>query len=248
MMVSRLSTKSRISTLLLATLVFQSVVTCSGSVDEVTQFNQVDFGDKFLAQGDYNSAISAYRMGLHSDSLNYVIWGKLSQAYAGKGLKTAAKKYLQKSVAGFQTAGLAAINRGNDSLAFRHYSNLLRFDPLNPNAYLFVGDIHRRAGDAEESVKSYLRATEIDSSNHNFWVKLANGYLLLNDTNGAIQAFQKASKININSYLSYLGLGSIYLAQKKFAIAKQYYQKALFIKPDLQQARSALDYLNSLKK
>ena len=54
--------------------------------------------------------------------------------------------------------------------------------------------------------------------------------------------------ININSYLSYLGLGSIYLAKKDFAVAKQYYQKALFVKPDLQKARSALDYLNSLTK
>ena len=187
-------------------------------------------------------------MALHQDSLNFIIWGRLAKAYAAQGNKNAADVYLKKSTSGFLRAGQDAIDAGNDSLARTYYSNLLSIDPLNPMAYIFLGDIYHRSGNTSKALSSYLAAVKIDSANHNTWFRLGEVYRTSMNNILAANAYQNALKININSYLSYMALGSIYLADHKLVLAKNSYQKALLVKPDLVSAQSALEYINDQMK
>jgi len=205
-------------------------------------------GDKHLAKGKYNAAISAYRLALHKDTLDYVIWARLAKVYSAQGNIGAATTYLRKSAAGFLGAGQNAMDSGNDSLAFVHYSNLLDLDPSNSMAHIFLGDIHNRSGDKRNAISCYLKATKLDSLNYNTWVRLGNVYRQSKDTKRAVDAYKKAIRFNINSHPSYMGLGSIYLARQEFNLAEDYFNTALLVKPDLAEARSALEYINSLKK
>ena len=162
--------------------------------------------------------------------------------------KNAADVYLKKSTSGFLRAGQDAIDSGSDSLAQTYYSNLLELDPLNPMAYIFLGDIYHRSDNIAKALSSYLAAVKIDSANHNTWFRLGEVYRKSMSNILAVNAYEKAIEININSYLSYMALGSIYLADHKLVLAKSSYQKALLVKPDLVSAQSALEYINGQMK
>ena len=205
-------------------------------------------GDEYFKKEQFGKAVGAYRLALHKDSLNYVIWGRLAKAYSAQGNKNAADVYLKKSTSGFLRAGQDAIDSGSDSLAQTYYSNLLELDPLNPMAYVFLGDIYYRSGDTSKALSSYLSAVKIDSTNYNTWFRLGEVYRKSMNNISAANAYKKAIQININSYLSYMALGSIYLADNKLVLAKNSYQKALLVKPDLVSAQSALEYINDQMK
>ena len=220
---------------------------CACNYYDVESDDPINIGDAYFENGEYDASISAYRLALHKDTLDYVVWGRLAKAYASKGKLSASNTYLKKSVAGFLSVGQRALDTGNDSLAFKYYQNLLDVDPSNSMAHVFIGHIYSRSGEDRSAIASYLRATKLDSFDYNTWVYLAAAYTKLRETGGAIEAYNKAISLNINSYLSYMGLGSIYLAQKKFSLAKSNFNTALLIKPDLGNALSALEYISSLK-
>jgi len=220
---------------------------CACNSYDVESDDPINTGDSHRENGDYSASISAYRQALHKDTLDYVVWGRLAQAYSAQGNLSAADIYLKKSVAGFMSVGQRALDSGNDSLALKYYQDLLKLDPSNSMAHVFIGDIYSRSGDDDNAIGSYLRATKLDPFNYNTWVNLADIYTRRGETVGAIEAYNKAIGLNINSYRSYMGLGSIYLEQKEFPLAQTNFKTALLIKPDLGNALSALEYITSLQ-
>ena len=220
---------------------------CACNHYNVDSDDPIKIGDSYWENGEYDASISAYRLALHKDTLDYVVWGRLAKAYASQGKTSAANTYLRKSVAGFLSVGQRALDSGNDSLAFKYYQNLLEIDSSNSMAHVFLGHIYSRSGEDGSAIASYLKATKLDSFNYNTWVYLADAYTKRLETAAAIEAYNKAISLNINSYRSYMGLGSIYLAQKEFSLAKSNFDTALLIKPDLGNAQSALEYISSLK-
>tara|TARA_B100001250_G_scaffold368699_1_gene351561 strand:+ start:2306 stop:3046 length:741 start_codon:yes stop_codon:yes gene_type:complete len=246
MMASSSLTKRSFGTIVVTTLAILYLA-CACNNHNVESDDPINIGDAHWENGEYDASISAYRLALHKDTLDHVVWGRLAKAYASQGNRSAANTYLRKSVAGFLKNGQRALDSGNDSLAFKYYQNLLEIDPSNSMAHVFIGQIYSRSGEDGSAIASYLRATKLDSFNYNTWVYLAAAYLKRRETLGAIGAYNKAISLNINSYRSYMGLGSIYLAQKEFSLAKSNFKTALSIKPDLGNAVSALEYISSLK-
>jgi Tfp pilus assembly protein PilF len=246
-MVSRSSTK-RSSKRYLITLAKIFCVTYGCGFEDSNLLEPIALGDEHLKKEQFRQAIGAYRLALHKDSLDFVVWGRLAKAYSAQGNKNAADVYLKKSTSGFLRAGQDAMDSGSDSLALIHYSNLLDIDPFNSMAYVFSGDIYHRSGNLSKALNSYLAAIKIDSVNHNSWFRLGEVHRKSQNNILAVNAYKKAIKININSFRSYMALGSIYLASQKLVLAENSYQKALLIKPNLISARSALEYINDQMK
>ncbi len=226
------------SRFLFAVLLAGLIASCSKTPSTPEEY--VAQGDALLEKGDLNKAVESYRLALHQDTLNPVIFARLSQAYRQQKKFEAAETFFYRAIDIPFSGGMEALKAGDDSTAFALFQRTLEIYPQHPLALAKLGDIFLARGQNAEALRHFEKSSEANPEFADTWVKLGRLYAEKKQTQQAKEAFTKAIQMNINSFRSYLGLGQIYLEESNWLLAADQFDKALLVDPQSQAARDGL--------
>ncbi len=92
-----------------------------------------------------------------------------------------------------------------------------------------------------KALHQYDLALARDTTFTDAYYNRAFAYVELKQYSQALEDFKKVSKLNPTDYRTYFMIGSIYEFYKDYQEAARYYEKALELKPDFQEAKQALE-------
>ena len=137
--------------------------------------------------------------------------------------------------------GAALHYMGRDQEAISHYKIAVKLSPGYDNPYFNLGTALRDQGNMEEAVSNFRKALEINPrfvGAHNNWGLILEQYYKKHDE--AIYHYQQEIKINPDSYYAHYNLGIALVRKGELKEAVVHLRKAVYLKPDSQQALSAL--------
>jgi tetratricopeptide (TPR) repeat protein len=121
--------------------------------------------------------------------------------------------------------------KGDYKKAVKEYQKLIEASPKDTRLYLKVGDLYIKEGDSEKAVKEYFRAGKIEEDDD------------LNQK--AISIYKIVLSIDPKNTEALHRIAKLYLKEGLTGSAKGYYQSILRIRPDDQDAKSALQHLEN---
>lgn len=106
------------------------------------------------------------------------------------------------------------------------------------NAWTFyrIGEAFYSLGFVEKAINYYQKAVDLEKYNLDFHVKLGNAYTRVKNFEAAKNEFEFVTKQNPKNATAWSNLGFIYLKSGKIETANIYYDKALALNPDYEQA------------
>jgi eukaryotic-like serine/threonine-protein kinase len=117
--------------------------------------------------------------------------------------------------------------------ALKACDDSVRRDPNHAAGHICLGDIERRRGAYDDSLKEYQRARELDPDDVEVSLGLARTYTARNELEPAEANYKQAIKISPDYYLNYMHLGNFYFnSRTEYAEALKTYQKAIDQAPD----------------
>ena len=222
---SIISSQNWLCLTLLSLLFFGCSETLSTSEEHIAQ------GDKLLATGNSIEAVASYRMAMHIDTLNPIVYARLSRAYSEQNKKVAADRYLRRAMNITYESGIRALEAGDDSTAALAFEQTLDIFPKHPLALSRLAEIYQARNQIDLALIHLEKASEANPHYPTTFVKLGQLYALQGQTNHAKEAFAKAIELNINSSRAYLGLGQLHLDLRAWTEAIEQFEKALLINP-----------------
>ncbi|GHV59522.1 hypothetical protein FACS1894103_3060 [Campylobacterota bacterium] len=123
--------------------------------------------------------------------------------------------------------GAAAANRGDWQEAIRQFTQAIKIDPNNRDAYLLRGASYDEFGDRSKAIADYTQAIKIDPNVGAlaYYVR-GNSYATLGDYSKAIADFTQAISINPSDAKTYNNRGVSYAKLRNFRQATQDARKA----------------------
>lgn len=191
-------------------------------------------------RGDLASAVAAYRMVIHRDSLNADALGGLAAVYGTQGRSLAADRYLRKAIHLTYSRGQSALSEGDSAGAVAAFEKTLTFLPRHPLALLRLGDVAYARGDAEGAIDWYRRAASANPDLAESHIKLGAACVDAGREAEARDAYESAIRANINAFEAYVGLGGLDAASGDWAAAAEQYGKALKVRPQSSAAMNGL--------
>ena len=128
-----------------------------------------------------------------------------------------------------QIAAQKFVLKGDYKKAVKEYQKLIEASPKDTRLYLKVGDLYLKEGHSEKAVKEYFRAAKIEEDDD------------LNQK--AISIYKRVLSIDPKNTEALHKIANLYLKEGLIGSAKGYYQGILRIRPDDQEAKSALQHL-----
>ena len=119
--------------------------------------------------------------------------------------------------------------KGDYKKAVKEYQKLIEASPKDTRLYLKVGDLYLKEKDSEKAIKEYFRAAKIEEEDD------------LNQK--AISIYKIALSVDPKNTEALHKIAKLYLKEGLVGSAKGYYQGILRIRPDDQEAKSALQHL-----
>jgi superkiller protein 3 len=116
-------------------------------------------------------------------------------------------------------------------------------DPENQITMCLAGEAYFRNGLYDEAIALFEKAVEINPSDIRLYNWLGICYRRLAKTAKAVERYQNALIIDPEDYNVHFNLGRAYTADRDFKNAKTEFAAALQYKPDLIEAKEALDGL-----
>lgn len=215
-----------------------------GSPSETPQ-DQMDKGDRLLAQGDTVNAQVAYRLALGRDSLNPDVLARLGRIYTSQGKAEPADIYLRRAADLTYQQGLRALKAGDQAGASAAFEHTLAIIPTHPLALLRLGDLFLARGQEDQALGYFEQAIQANPDYPEGYVKAGKLYLRQQRFAEAQRAFEHTVELNINAVDAYLGLGELYALQQNLSAAAEQYRKVLLIDPRSSVAREALAQMGS---
>jgi tetratricopeptide (TPR) repeat protein len=124
--------------------------------------------------------------------------------------------------------------KGHSKKAIGEYIRLIEADPKDKRLYLKLGDLYHKNGEHEKAITQYLTLA---------------GLFADEDLNSrAISIYKKILSINSKRIDALHNIAELYLKEGLRGDAKHYYQSILEITPDDQDARKALNDLDTRQK
>ena len=121
--------------------------------------------------------------------------------------------------------------KGDYKKAVKEFQKLIEASPKDTRLYLKVGDLYLKGGDSEKAVKEYFRAAKIEEDDD------------LNQK--AISIYKIVLTIDPKNTEALHRIAQLYLKEGLIGSAKINYQGILRIRPDDQEAKSALQHLEN---
>ncbi len=132
--------------------------------------------------------------------------------------------------------GIALLQTGSFKEAEVYFKKALEDDDEGIEAYKGLGDVKKELKDYKTAESYYQKALKIDQNNVPVLVSMADMYLLQGKIDKGIEILTNA-EVNSPSDVNILvALGNAYYERETWALAKQYFDKALKIKPNLPTA------------
>ena len=128
------------------------------------------------------------------------------------------------------------IKKSNFKNAIYFYKSISKIEPLNFNAYLFLGLTLDKIGNHTEAKENYEKVIKIKPNCADAYYNLANFFINSNDFNKAKENLEKAITFKTDFAYAYYNLGNIFYLTKNFSKAKIQYKKAIKYKPDYTDA------------
>ena len=123
--------------------------------------------------------------------------------------------------------------------AIKKYEEVLKAEPKNVTAHLFLGLTHANIGELDLAIKHLSEASKIDSSYASFYY-LGLVYAAKNEPEKSIEAFDQALRVSPDSSMAEYQKGLVYTSQESYDKAAKSYQRALELNPQFDDARLAL--------
>lgn len=120
--------------------------------------------------------------------------------------------------------------------AIKCYKLIIKTEPNNYTAYLFLGLTLRRVGRNNEAKECYLKAINLKPDLADAYFNLGNIFYGLNDLNEAKKNYEKTIKFKSDHAHAYYNLGNVLYLSKDFIKAKENYKKAIIFKSDFTDA------------
>jgi tetratricopeptide (TPR) repeat protein len=122
------------------------------------------------------------------------------------------------------------------------YERIIKLSPLCANAYVNLGVYYRDKGLLDDAEKQFKKAISLDKNDYVKRVYLAEVYLLKNRLDDSISEFETILKDFPGGRVAsiYNVTGYMYQMKKSYAVAIDYYKKALGINPDFVLVRCNL--------
>ena len=128
------------------------------------------------------------------------------------------------------------IKKSNFKKAINFYKSILKMEPLNYNAHLFLGLTLDKISNHTEAKENYEKVIEIKPDCADAYYNLANYFIKSNNFDKAKENLEKAITFKTDFAYAYYNLGNIFYLTKKFLKAKTHYEKAINYKPDYTDA------------
>ena len=148
------------------------------------------------------------------------------------------------AVAIFIIAGLGVrtVARNEDwKTPERFWRQTLLVSYNSPRAHNNMGDVYCQEGNLEGGIREFKKAIELKANYADAYHNLANTYHHKGDLKEAVRFYQEAVSFNPKLFESHYNLGIIYLNTGEFDLAKLQLEKALELRPEDENARTALD-------
>jgi len=140
----------------------------------------------------------------------------------------------------YHAFGVALIAQNNPKMAIEKLLQAVRLDNTNANYHSDLGEMYRRIGLLDQSIKFNLQSVNINSNLDSSHYNLGLSYYDNNNFDKAITHFKKAIEINPNHGFAWNNLGSTYEKQDKLGLAHEAYQKAVDLKSNNLEALNNL--------
>ena len=111
----------------------------------------------------------------------------------------------------------------------------------SPRAHNNLGDAYAQEGNLEGAIREFKKAIELKPDYADGYHNLANTYHHKGDLKEAVEFYRRAVSSNPGLFESHYNLGIIYLNAGELGLAKDHLNKALELRPDDINARTALD-------
>ena len=130
--------------------------------------------------------------------------------------------------------------------ATEQYQKISEQDPKDLDALLMLGRLHKMAQNSVESEKAFKKALELDAENEDALSGLAMVYADLGDSARAAEMLKKVADKN-PSLRALTALAGSYEQMREYALAAETLQRALAMRPDSTEIKTALanDYMLS---
>jgi tetratricopeptide (TPR) repeat protein len=206
-----------------------------------------NLGYAYLRKGRIEEAISAFNKVLQlRPGMMYPHKG-LGEAYCLSGQYSEAVKHYEKVLemnpgdsGAYINLGVAYQSLGMADDAIAMFKEAIRIDSQNPITYQNLGMVYEEIlHDHEKAVSFYKKAIDLNCKAPEVYFNLGVAYSSMKMLDEAIDSYRKAVQVDPNFAAAYGNIAVTYYWQGKYALARQYAQKAKrlgFAKEDLFKA------------
>lgn len=188
-------------------------------------------GYKFFMNGQYNKALTAYKISIEKKPQFYEGWKQLGLTFYMLGKYKQSITAIQKAVTLNSTDWTLYLINGNNyaylkkfTQSKRDFSTALKFSPNNPAVYNDRGLASTEEGNYQEAISDFGKAiklganiTSVKALSFNNW-----GYVLYlqEDFDAALSNINKSLTIDPNNFSAYYNRALVYLAKRLNTAAK----------------------------
>lgn len=222
-------------------------------------------GDKYLEENNVDRAIDYYEKAISTDPKLHEAYKALGMLNEKLGKNDAALDYYLKSVSFHPNDPLVIYKIGNFytskkeyQKAIEYYKLAIKLTPDFSKAYRNLGLAYSLNGNIDQAIESYKLSLSYKDDDYVTYYNLANAYTtkcpfddnifnFLKDKpcKLAIEAYETSFSLNPKYTPAYANLASLYQKKGKLDLAKQYYKKALELKPENKAIKKNLAILEN---
>lgn len=144
--------------------------------------------------------------------------------------------------------GIVYSSKGNYTMALVCYDEAIRIYPYDATFYFNKGVVLRKKNLNQEAINEFRKALEIEPEYASAWYDQGNAQEALNDLNSSVASFRNAVKFDPKHMHAWFNLGEALFLSKKYAAAREAFEKAQALPCSEQDKKDIADYLSKIER